>query len=296
MTMEVLAANNGHGEYIVEYSAPFKGAMPTPPGYSYNFALRRYRNLQTGRFVSTRAIYELMDARLSASGELMNILSGVLNSRWLQPSAWLMAMQEQLRRLHVQNAALGAGGIEQIPNSIWLDIDRKLRDETDRLALFGSEILAGKLSPAQIANRINMYLGTARLWYFKALPTPRVRVNQMILERRVLGTADHCSYCIYLAGLGWQPYGVLPRPGESSAHWDDDQCLSNCRCSIITRVVGRKRGLKMLSQVRPFTASVTKSVWRDFVLPANMPNGISHDVYGISREDKGADNGAESGE
>jgi hypothetical protein len=218
-----------------------------PPQYTFDPRSNRYRDAR-GRFVSVRVVYTLRDMNEAANVETMQRLTLALAEGRISAPGWYMAMQHQVRRLHVQNAALGAGGFDRLTRQDFARIDATLREEMDRLLRFGTQVQAGLQSDAQILNRINMYAGTARKQFYASKPKPKHRINQIVIERRVLGDAEHCPLCIYLSDLGWQPYGTLPAPGESVPEWKDDQCLSNCRCELETKVVGKKKGEKILAK------------------------------------------------
>lgn len=201
-------------------------------GYAYDAAANRYRNAKTGQFVPFREIYSLIDRNEQASAQVLNNLAVALSEGALTPAEWYTASLHQIRLLHVQQAAIGAGGFGQLKPSDFMRIDRLLREDMPRLRRFGTQIVNGEQSLGQIQNRCNMYAGHARIQFFRAQPMPYVREGETVIERRRLQIADHCSWCTYLADLSWQAYGVLPVPGESGPNWEDDQCLTNCQCEM----------------------------------------------------------------
>lgn len=211
--------------------------LSTPPGYTWSRPAARYRDAATGRFVSYVGVYRLLDANEDANIRLIRSLTGYLRDGELPLPAWYIAVQNQLRRLHVQCAALGAGGFDNLRPGDFIRIDRKLREEMDRLINFGEQVRAGLLSDAQIDNRLTMYAGTARIQFYKSQRKPATKPGEMVIERRRLMPADHCEWCLYLVDLGWQPYGVLPPPGETLPDWTEDSCLSNCRCRMEQKVI-----------------------------------------------------------
>lgn len=226
-------------------------ALPNlPPGYTFDADAGRYRDSK-GRFVATRVIYQLMGALDSSNAETLRNLSLALADDKLPGPAWYMAAVQQLQRLHVQYAALGAGGVDRLTSQQFSAIDRSVRDEINRLLRFGVEIMGGTLSLAQISARIDMYIGTARrhFWAFQALP--KVKSDETIIERRRLGVAEHCELCTYLVDAGWQPVGVLPLPGESVPAWEKKQCLSNCRCELERKIVPFLEAKQMLEGSLP---------------------------------------------
>lgn len=229
-----------------------KAQLDAPPGFEYDPRTRRYHNVQTRQFVPFRVVYGLLETNEAASATVMVNLTMQLYAGELPGSLWLAAMQRQLRALHVQNAALGAGGLNQLTASDYIRIDDALRDDVKRLERFGLQVGNGELSLAQIQNRVNMYAGNARKQFFKARRPPQVQAHEMVIERRILRPGESCEWCVYLANLGWQPYGVLPVPGESNDEWDGDQCLTNCRCEMEQRVIYRIEAKVLLGPLVSF--------------------------------------------
>lgn len=210
-----------------------------PPGYSFDPAQGRYRD-QRGRFVAYKAIYRLMGALEQGSSDTLRKLGVAFSQDALPAPAWYLASARQLQRLHVQFAALGAGGVNSLTTKDYTAIDRAVRGELQRLLTFGVAIAGKTLSEAQIGARVDMYIGTARKQYWARLSKPRAKTDEVVVERRRLGNADHCDWCLYLANAGWQPVETVPIPGESNEGWDGDQCLSACRCGIDRRVIKRE--------------------------------------------------------
>lgn len=233
-------------------SVPTKAVQA--PGYTYDRVANRYRNTATGRYVSFQQIYNLIDSMGTGRLEVMERLTHEMHSGALSPAAWLLSMQHELVRAHLHNAALGAGGWLQLTTNDYQRVDRVLREEMVRMERFGQDIRAGRVvSEAQLRNRLGMYLGTARTQYFNAIRPPRPQPGQVALERRILGHADHCSLCIYLAMLGWQPHGTLPVPGEGVEWWEEDQCLSNCKCNLFRLTLPQEEADALVTQrpIRP---------------------------------------------
>lgn len=221
-----------------------------PPGYRFDPARARYRD-ERGRFVAHKTLYRLMGALEQGSAETLKRLGTALDRGEIPAPAWYLASAQQLQRLHVQFAALGAGGVDSLSPKDYSAIDRTVRDEMQRLLTFGTAITGKTLSTAQIEARVDMYVGTARKQYWARLSKPRAALAQRVIERRRLGKADHCDWCIYLADAGWQPVDTVPIPGESNDTWEDGQCLSACHCAIEVRVVDRAEAASLLGTPLP---------------------------------------------
>lgn len=229
-----------------------KAELAVPPGYTYEKRGNRYRNVVNGQWVTFRVIFDVLNANQEYSATVLTRLCTALKEQKLDAQTWLVAMQTQLRILHIQNAALGSGGFDTLSPGDFMRIDAVLRQEVKRLEKFASAIVNTGITQAQIDVRCAMYAGTARKEFYRARKLPVLEYGQVVVERRVLGIAEHCSWCSYLADLGWQIAGVLPVPGESSATWQDDQCLSNCKCDLVRKIVTREQAEAMIKT--PVTA------------------------------------------
>lgn len=155
--------------------------IEVPPSYTYEAGVGRYRDTKTGHFVARKTIERLLNDTEAATGQTLRALTQALAQHRLDAKAWHLAIQQQLGRLHVQGAALGAGGLAALSPAALRRIEDSLRSDWDRLFAFGADVEAGALSEKQIANRINMYIGHARLQYYAAQPQPVVKAGHVVL-------------------------------------------------------------------------------------------------------------------
>lgn len=197
------------------------------PGYRWDEALQRYVNVATGRFVGRQAILDLLDAEIAQREREMGRLLNAFMDGELAPAVWLHEMHTTLRRVHLQMAALGAGGWDRLTPADYGRIGGYLGSDYRRLVEFARAIVAGELSPAQALARLGLYLGNARRNFWHGQARTSRRAGMVALFRRILGLAEHCDDCVGYAALGWQlaDSGQVPAPGEGSV------CLTNCRCS-----------------------------------------------------------------
>ena len=226
--------------------------------YVYDGNVGQYRDASTGRFVSYKSVYSLLDLNERANEEIMQGVTMAFQDGAVDAPHWYLAMANQQRMLTVQQAALGAGGFDNLKPADFRRIEAQLRDDFQRLHRFGRQIEAGQVSPGQAQVRVGMYAGRARTQFFKSQPMPVVKKGEMAIERRRLTPAEHCAWCLYLADLGWQPYGTLPVPCESSAVWQNGQCLTNCKCDLERRIVPLAEAKRLLS-TKTFDPSAVKS-------------------------------------
>jgi len=203
------------------------------PGFTFDRSSHRYRDLSTGRYVARERITQLLDTQVQATAEHLSALTTAAHEGRLAPAVYVQQMRTELRRLTLQNAALGAGGFDKLTQSDYGRVGAQLRGEYQRLTQFAEQMKAGDVTLPQALNRAEMYAGTARVQFW-ATEQAHVQPSEpglVVLERRLLGIAEHCGDCVYYYDQGWQPLGTLPEPGQESA------CMSNCKCRKIRQEV-----------------------------------------------------------
>lgn len=196
--------------------------------YVFDVRTGRYRDLTTGKLVSTQFVQDVVEGRIEAGRErLANFAEAVMTGRTQATiSDWQEAMAMELKAMHAQATIIGAGGRENVTQSDWGRLGNRLRREYGYLNRFAKQITNGDLSEAQIRNRMGMY-GEA-IWssFWKANRAQHDR-SGFTEERRVLDDgAIHCDDCPRFARRGWVPIDTLPPPGEQS------ECGNRCRCSM----------------------------------------------------------------
>lgn len=203
------------------------------PGFTFDRSSHRYRDLSTGRYVAREHITRLLDAQVQATTERLTTLTTAAHEGAISPAVYAHQMRTEVRRLTLQNAALGAGGFDRLTQSDYGRVGRQLRDEYARLVNFANQMKEGSVTLPQALNRAEMYAGTARIQFW-ATEGAHVQPSQggtVMIERRLLGVAEHCADCLDYYNQGWQPLGVLPEPGQGSA------CMSNCKCKKVRNEV-----------------------------------------------------------
>ncbi len=178
---------------------------------------------------------ELLDNQITrAEGRLTNIVTAMHEGR-MSPAYGQVLVRDELRRVHLQNAALGAGGFDRLSFREYGRAGQLLRQDYQRMTNLTNDIAEGRVTLPQALNRVHGYVGSARINFLEAdRDAARQGANlrgAQLEERRRLGAAEHCRDCVRLAGLSWQPLGTLPVPGIGSI------CSSNCRCSLERREV-----------------------------------------------------------
>lgn len=202
------------------------------PGYTWSSAPQRYRSTATGRFVARRDIVGMLDNQVTSASQRLGSLTTALHEGRIAPGPWADQMQSELRRLHSQNRALAVGGWDRMTPRDWGAVGGRLRDDYARVQRLAGEIQQGTVSLPQALNRVNGYVGNARVQFWEAERERRqVDPGQAIVELRVLGVAEHCQDCVDYYYRGWCVAGQLPPPGV------DSECSTHCRCTMEHRQV-----------------------------------------------------------
>ena len=202
------------------------------PGYSWNPASQRYRSSATGRFVARRDILGLLDGQVNSANARLGDLTTALHEGRIAPGPWTDQMQSELRRLHSQNRALAAGGWDRMTPRDWGAVGGRLRDDYARVQRLATEIQNGTVTLPQAMNRVNGYVGNARVQFWNAERERRhPEPGQVFISKRNLGAAEHCGDCVDYYDRGWCVEGQLPSPGV------DSECMSHCRCTLEYRQV-----------------------------------------------------------
>lgn len=206
--------------------------MPTIlPGFVFDHSAARYRDTATGRFIARRHVMYLMEQQVNrAEDRLGQIIQG-LYAKEIAPGYAQTLMRDELRRLTLQNIALGKGGFDRLDFRDYGRAGRQLRDTYDRISNLARDMEAGRVTLPQALNRVRGYVGEARKQFFASERDAMRATGRAFEERRRLNPAEHCRDCVRYASMSWRPMGELPAPGEGSV------CGPRCRCTMERREV-----------------------------------------------------------
>jgi len=188
---------------------------------------KRYRDLDTGRYMSLRTVLEYVDKSIAGSANAADSLASLLIKNNLSPADFGDSLRDELKREYIRQYLLGIGGREQMGPRDWGSGGGMLKEQYKHLDGLIAEIKDGNLTEEQIRARVGMYVNSAREGYERAHER-NAKALGMTEEKWELGEAEHCDDCVAYAAQGWQPIGTFPNPGDGST-----QCLTNCKCHVI---------------------------------------------------------------
>lgn len=200
------------------------------PGWGWDPRAKRYRDVETGRFMPRSEVMAWVEESISASSMAADQLVDFVVGGVVSPADFQALFREELKREYIRQYLLGIGGREQMTPRDWGSIGGMLAEQYRFLPGFIEEIAAGTLTPEQIAARARMYVNSAREAYERAHGRNAKAVG-MTEELWVVSPAlEHCGDCLDYEAMGWQPLGTFPIPGDGST-----QCKTNCGCQKLYR-------------------------------------------------------------
>lgn len=191
------------------------GAMP---GYVWDSRMRggRYRIVKAdgklGRLVPPSEIASnLRTLHERTATRYADLVSGVYSNQ-ITVETFQLAMQGEIKSLHVAMSALGAGGWSKATQATWGRAGNTLRKEYAFLVGFADDLKNGRLSEDEARARAELYADNAygRFWneYSRTQESGGMKEEHLI----VVGDERTCPICTAAAGRGWVQIGTLMVP------------------------------------------------------------------------------------
>ena len=122
----------------------------------------RYRDADTGRFLSGSDIRDLSSESIRVAGGGTDQLARMLTDDQINVRDWETLMRQSIKREYVKQYLEGRGGVSQMTPQDWGSIGGMLADQYRYLDDFAVEIADTELTEAQIAMRSQMYIHSSR--------------------------------------------------------------------------------------------------------------------------------------
>lgn len=199
--------------------------------FGWNESAGRYIDLTTGRFVPFEQVNQALEMQIAVSESNITLATQRLQAGQINLAEWQLAMEQEIKTIHVASSASARGGWAQMTQADWGWTGQRVREQYEYLRRFADQIASGKQPlNGRVLVRANMYAQAGRST-FQEMRRRYVRIYKgATQEARVLEpNAEHCEEteerpgCLELAELGRQPIGTLPKIGQAT-------CLTFCRC------------------------------------------------------------------
>lgn len=191
--------------------------------FSFDPRMLRYRNKRTGRLVGLQKIKDLSRTLIQKRSRDAIALTDRMLANEISVGDWEMAIARSLKTLHLQQYKLSAGQMGARDYGI---VGNRLRNEYRFLRNFSLEISSGRLSEAQIRQRVRQYYNATWATFERGRREGN-RSAGAKWEKRLLNSRVPCAQCPGYASVGWVPVGFLPDIGR------DCDCRSNCKCTFV---------------------------------------------------------------
>lgn len=206
--------------------------MPNPPrplipDYEWDQRLNRglggYRSTTTGRTVARTEIIRQLDKAADAGRDTMRELSRRLVDGSISLPEWQRLMAQEIKTVHIYNAAAAKGGWAQMSQADWGRVGYQVKGQYEYLRNFAEELANGDQPlNGSVPVRASMY-GRAGHNTYEAMRRADAKQRGMGKVRRHLTPGENCNGCIEEAQKGWVNVGELEPIGSQ-------ECRSNCRC------------------------------------------------------------------
>lgn len=205
-----------------------KGDRPGKEGdLVWSTTMADYYFAATGRPVSGGRVQDAWDAYLQdVQNDIGRFTESLLNGR-TSVNAWHRQMRDHLSDVMRIGYMTGRGGYPQMNPADWGRVGHEVQRQNRYLERFAGQLATAQAgTEGQVMNRAQMYGRSARKMYAAGRRVAKDVAGYNKERRSCIGDKGTCGECARLAGLGWQPLGTLPLPGEGTP------CMSNCRCSV----------------------------------------------------------------
>jgi hypothetical protein len=118
---------------------------------------RRYRNVDTGRWLSHKTITTMRNDLAAAQRDWADTAASALVRGDWTVRRWELEIRERLKTIYLSEYMLGRGGKNAMTQADYGRVGNLLKTQYDFLRGFALDIQDGQLSEAQIAARTQMY-------------------------------------------------------------------------------------------------------------------------------------------
>jgi hypothetical protein len=185
----------------------------------------RYRDPDTGRFVSRDAIRYGLDDLIVRSQQRITAASDDLRNGRIDLADWQLIMREEIKTTQLGAESLLRGGWDQMSQADYGRVGQRVREQYEYLADFTAKLRSGDMrTDGNFMNYARMYAAAARVGYHEG-QTEQVLSVGYTEELNVLHPAEHCADCVEAKDRGWVPIGTNPPIGTR-------KCLGNDKCTM----------------------------------------------------------------
>jgi len=116
--------------------------------WQWNAKAKRYKNSDTGKFLSNKRARQYVDESIAASGNVTETMAAMVRGDppKMSPQTWRQAMRREIKDEYLRQYLLGRGGVGQMTPADWGSIGGMLKKQYTYLDRFGHQVDLGQLS------------------------------------------------------------------------------------------------------------------------------------------------------
>lgn len=210
------------------------------PDFVFSPSTGRYRDTDSGRLVSERAIRAQIDAIADTASDRLADLTAHLLRGAIPLAEWQREAMAVIKVSHVAAGVVAQGGKLQMTQAHYGFLGRAIRDQYAYLRDLANGIADGSVQlDGRLISRAGMYGQHARVMYEDVRRRDALS-RGLDEERSVLHASESCASCRAQAAIGWVPTGTLVPIGSRT-------CLARCRCTVERRRAPEARALRLVS-------------------------------------------------
>lgn len=185
----------------------------------------RFRDLNTGKFISERAVRDAVDAVADLASRRMGESAARFRAGQISITEWQAESMQVIKQANVAATLLASGGRQNVTPQQWGAAGQMIRTEYAYFRRFVSDVLDGQQRQnGRLDARARMYGNIARRNY-ESLRRRQGYDNGFQYERNVRHSSEACRGCVAASAAGWVPIGTLPPIGQR-------ECRGSCRCTL----------------------------------------------------------------
>lgn len=195
--------------------------------YVYLPSQARFRDTDTGRYVKTKTVLSYTRSSAQAAGDYVAEHAQAAHAGDMTRADFRDLMRQEIKDEAIRQYVTGRGGLEQMTQRDWGTIGAHTKAQYKYLEGFIDALKADELSEGMATSRARLYMNAARTMFEVGRAEAVDKAGGFSEEHWDLGdTRETCVDCLKYAGMGWQPIGTFPTPGDGST-----VCKANCGCS-----------------------------------------------------------------
>ncbi len=187
-------------------------------------SLRRWFSVKLRRFLGEKDVREIAGKAVDKTIEAIRRVSNRYSDGQITMEQWRDQVAEEILDGHIQQYLLGRGGIKNMTDADWREVDKLVDRQYNYLEGFYKDIVDGKVTGGQLVTRAGLYGLAVGAGFASAIAANNSTSKE---SRWILSNVEHCQTCLQYAGMGWQKIGVLPVPLSAEAQ---TECMSRCQC------------------------------------------------------------------